>query len=154
MKKVVGGSIAIILGLFCLSVFFPSFLKLLEGVIPILLILGGCLAIYLKHEDQKNSTEATDGWKDTGITDAPLTETPVEKGSDRVEAEKIKPIESEKTKTEKLSGEMPKLLGNTGSLVFHHPDCKYSTSKNCTAVFNTREDALQEGYKPCGTCNP
>lgn len=47
-----------------------------------------------------------------------------------------------------------KLIGNTGTLVFHSPDCKYSKSKKCTAVFSTKEKATQAGYKPCGTCKP
>ncbi|MCP4673536.1 MAG: hypothetical protein GY857_19790 [Desulfobacula sp.] len=47
-----------------------------------------------------------------------------------------------------------KLIGNTGTLVLHSPDCKYSKSKKCTAVFNTRHEAIKEGYKPCGTCKP
>jgi len=47
-----------------------------------------------------------------------------------------------------------KLIGNTGSLVFHSSGCKFSKSKKCTAVFNNREQAIQEGYKPCGICKP
>jgi len=47
-----------------------------------------------------------------------------------------------------------KLLGNTGTLVFHSSGCKYSKSKKCIAVFNTKEEAIQKGYKPCGTCKP
>ncbi|MBU2455440.1 MAG: hypothetical protein KJ668_19205, partial [Proteobacteria bacterium] len=46
------------------------------------------------------------------------------------------------------------LLGNTGSLVFHTSDCNFSKSKHCTEVFTSREKAIQEGYKPCGICNP
>ncbi|MCK5101013.1 MAG: hypothetical protein KAR45_23080 [Desulfobacteraceae bacterium] len=47
-----------------------------------------------------------------------------------------------------------KLIGNTGTLVFHSPGCKYSKSKKCATLFNTREEVIQEGYKPCGTCKP
>ena len=47
-----------------------------------------------------------------------------------------------------------KLIGNTGTLVFHSPDCQYSKSKKCTAIFNTNDEAVQKGYKPCGTCKP
>jgi len=52
------------------------------------------------------------------------------------------------------TGDTSKLIGNTGTLVFHSPDCKYSKSKKCTAAFSTREEAIQAGYKPCGTCKP
>jgi hypothetical protein len=37
-----------------------------------------------------------------------------------------------------------KLLGNTGTRIFHNPDCKYSKSKKCTAVFNTKDAAIQK----------
>ena len=47
-----------------------------------------------------------------------------------------------------------KLIGNAGTLVFHSPDCQYSKSEKCTAVFSTREEAIQKGYKSCGTCKP
>ena len=47
-----------------------------------------------------------------------------------------------------------KFIGNTGTLVFHTPDCQYSKSKKCTAIFNSKNEAVQKGYKPCGTCKP
>ena len=47
-----------------------------------------------------------------------------------------------------------KFIGNTGTLVFHNPDCQYSKSEKCTAIFNTKDEAVQTGYKPCGTCKP
>ncbi len=47
-----------------------------------------------------------------------------------------------------------KLIGNTGTLVFHSSDCQYSKSEKCTAVFSTREEAIQKGFKACGTCKP
>ena len=67
--------------------------------------------------------------------------------------------ESNETEVEKSIPDIPiedtaKLIGNTGTLVFHNPDCQYSKSKKCTAVFNTKDGAIQEGYKPCGTCKP
>jgi len=39
-----------------------------------------------------------------------------------------------------------------GFLVFQNFDCKFAKSKKFTAAFNTSEKAIQEGYKPCGTC--
>ncbi len=72
-----------------------------------------------------------------GVTEAESTETEVE--------ESIPDIPIEDT---------AKLIGNTGTLVFHNPDCQYSKSKKCTAIFNTKDEAIQKGYKPCGTCKP
>jgi len=71
----------------------------------------------------------------------------------------ITETESAKTVVEDNISDTPtndtsKLIGNTGTLVFHSPDCQYSKSKKCTAIFNTKNEAVQKGYKPCGTCKP
>jgi len=44
--------------------------------------------------------------------------------------------------------------GNTTSMVFHQLCCGACNCKNCTENFNTREEALAAGYRPCGTCKP
>jgi micrococcal nuclease len=44
--------------------------------------------------------------------------------------------------------------GNTRSMVFHQSSCKHFNCKNCTKVFNSREAAIKEGYRPCGGCRP
>ena len=67
--------------------------------------------------------------------------------------------ESVETKVEENIPDIPsddvsKLIGNTGTFVFHNPGCQYSKSKKCTADFSTREEAIKKGYKPCGTCKP
>jgi len=133
MKKVIGGSIAIILGLFCFSAFFSSFLTFIAGMIPVMLILAGCLTIYLKHESEPPEVE------------------PVETKTVETESIKTDPVDNI---TDKPTDDTPKLLGNTGTLVFHSSDCKFSKSTKCTAIFNTREEAIQESYKPCGICKP
>ncbi len=133
MKKVIGGSIAIILGLFCFSAFFSSFLTLLAGMIPVTLILAGCLTIYINHESEPTEIETFE---------AKPAET---------ESIKTDPVENIK---DQPTDSTPRLLGNTGTLVFHSPDCKFSKSNKCTAIFDTREEAIQESYKPCGICKP
>lgn len=45
------------------------------------------------------------------------------------------------------------LHGNTGSRLFHRSDCKYYESKDCTARFVSREEAVAAGYKPCKLCD-
>jgi ketosteroid isomerase-like protein len=62
--------------------------------------------------------------------------------------------ESVETVVEENIPGTPKLIGNTGTLVFHSSGCQYSKSKKCTADFSTREEAIEKGYKPCGTCKP
>lgn len=60
----------------------------------------------------------------------------------------------EKNIPDTATDDTSKLIGHTGTLVFHSPDCQYSKSEKCTAVFSTREEAIQKGYKACGTCKP
>lgn len=50
---------------------------------------------------------------------------------------------------------MPGLYhGNTNSHVFHQSSCKYFNCKNCTKIFNSRESAIKDGFRPCGLCKP
>ncbi|MBN1253946.1 MAG: thermonuclease family protein [Deltaproteobacteria bacterium] len=44
--------------------------------------------------------------------------------------------------------------GNTQSHIFHGPGCRYYNCKSCTAVFRSREEAINAGYRPCKVCNP
>jgi micrococcal nuclease len=44
--------------------------------------------------------------------------------------------------------------GNVSSMVFHGPNCRDYNCKNCTAVFRTREEAIEAGFRACGSCNP
>jgi hypothetical protein len=44
--------------------------------------------------------------------------------------------------------------GNVSSKVFHKPGCRHYDCKNCTAVFSTRDDAINAGYRPCKVCKP
>ncbi len=45
MKTLVGGAIAAVIGVIGLAIWFGAFLQLLAGAIPIMLLLGGCLAL-------------------------------------------------------------------------------------------------------------
>jgi len=44
--------------------------------------------------------------------------------------------------------------GNVSSTKFHLPDCPAYDCKKCTAVFRSRGEAIEAGYKPCQTCKP
>ena len=57
MKLVIGGSIAIIIGVYGFATNFGAFLGVLAAIIPITLILGGCLAIYLNYETNSQDVE-------------------------------------------------------------------------------------------------
>ncbi len=69
MKTLIGGAVAAVLGLIGLSVWFGEFLQILAGAIPIMLLLGGGLALYLGFDELK------DTWKKeepvSGSEDAP-----------------------------------------------------------------------------------
>ena len=172
MKKIIGGSIAVILGLFCFSAFFSAFFNLMAIAISLALLVAGCLTIYLKRESAKD-IGVTSCCNNPGITDAPPPTVPLKTVSSMIEPNPIetevvetKSVETESAETKSVNNKIkknipdtfpddtPKLLGNTGSLVFHNSDCKFAKSKKCTAVFNTREEAIQESYKPCGICKP
>jgi hypothetical protein len=55
MKTLIGGAIAAVLGLIGLSVWWKPFLQLLAGAIPIMLLLGGGLALYLGFDELKDT---------------------------------------------------------------------------------------------------
>ena len=44
--------------------------------------------------------------------------------------------------------------GNVKSKVLHTPECRYYNCKNCTAIFNNKEEAIRLGYRPCKLCQP
>lgn len=57
MKTLIGGAVAAVLGVIGLAVWFPAFLQILAGSVPIMLLLGGGLALYLGFDELK------DNWK-------------------------------------------------------------------------------------------
>jgi len=65
MKTLIGGAIAVLLGVVGLAVWFNQFLVLLAGSIPPVLLLGGGLALYLGFDELKDS------WKKDEGRDAP-----------------------------------------------------------------------------------
>jgi hypothetical protein len=69
MKTLIGGAIAAVLGVIFLGVWWKPFLQVLAGVIPVMLLLGGCLALYLGFDEIK------DNWKKEEPADeAPATD--------------------------------------------------------------------------------
>jgi hypothetical protein len=64
MKTLIGGAIGAVFGIIGLAIWFEAFLQLLAGVIPSMLLLGGCLALYLGFDELK------DTWKNEGAKEA------------------------------------------------------------------------------------
>ncbi len=55
MKTLIGGAIAAALGLIGIVVWWKPFLTVLAGTIPIMLLLGGALAIYLGFDELRET---------------------------------------------------------------------------------------------------
>lgn len=60
MKTLIGGAVGAVLGLIGLSVWFSEFLQLLAGAVPVMLLLGGGLAIYLGFDELKDTWKKDD----------------------------------------------------------------------------------------------
>ena len=67
MKTLIGGAVAAALGLIGLAIWWGPFLMVLAGIIPIMLLLGGGLAIYLGFDELK------DTWKKDEPVSTPTT---------------------------------------------------------------------------------
>lgn len=63
MKTLIGGAIGTVLGILGLAIWFKPFLQLVAGTVPIMLLLGGCLALYLGFDELK------DTWQNEAMTD-------------------------------------------------------------------------------------
>lgn len=59
-----------------------------------------------------------------------------------------------KISTEKESRRAVMYHGNLKSKIFHRPECRSYNCKDCTATFNSRQDAINAGYRPCKVCKP
>lgn len=47
-----------------------------------------------------------------------------------------------------------KYLGNPRSMKFHYPDCRTIKHPENFVTIESRDEAIAEGYVPCGVCNP
>jgi len=56
------------LGLIGMSIWWKPFLQLLAGAIPVMLLLGGGLALYLGFDELKDSWKKEDNTVDTSVS--------------------------------------------------------------------------------------
>ena len=91
MKTLIGGAVGAVLGLIGMSIWWKPFLQLLAGAIPVMLLLGGGLALYLGFDELK------DTWKKEDTTvDTPIETDDTEKYKEEIDELK-KEIETLKT---------------------------------------------------------
>jgi hypothetical protein len=58
MAALAGGLVALILGVIGVIFWWDEFIGLLQGAVPIMLVLGGALAAYLGYEEIKDKKAA------------------------------------------------------------------------------------------------
>ncbi len=146
MKKLIGGAISVLLGVIGFTTYFPEFLGLLMGVVPIVLILAGALVIYLNYDNDSSDSDDCEESEPEVVEIEPAEPEPVKPES--VEADLVESVDVPKTE------ESSNFLGNSSSQVFHKPDCKFAQNIKNEVKFNTREEAIEKDYKPCGVCKP
>lgn len=61
MKIIIGGAIAVLLGLVGVGVWFEYLVQILMGVVPSVLLLGGGLALYLGFDELKDTWKNDEG---------------------------------------------------------------------------------------------
>ncbi len=69
MKTLIGGAIAVLLGVVGLAVWFGQFLNLLAGCVPPVLLLGGGLALYLGFDELKDTWKSDKGIDEPDVDD-------------------------------------------------------------------------------------
>jgi hypothetical protein len=94
MMAMVGGVVSLVLGIIGIIVFWSEFVDLLQGGVPIMLILGGALAAYLGVEEIKDRSASEK--LDTDTSDL--------KGEVESLKEEIKELKEEKQEAEKSEG--------------------------------------------------
>ena len=70
MKTLIGGAVAAALGLIGIVAWWGDFLTVLAGSIPVMLLLGGGLAIYLGVDEMKDDMGQGGGLDAAVISDA------------------------------------------------------------------------------------
>jgi cell division protein FtsB len=69
MKTLIGGAIAALLGLIGIVAWFPQFLTVIAATIPVMLLLGGALAIYLGVDELKDTWKQDQDTETDAATD-------------------------------------------------------------------------------------
>ena len=95
MQLLIGGIVAVILGVIGFSLWWSAFIVILQGGIPIILILGGILAVYV----------GIDAMQDKMREDRQKQEEKLEKAREEIERVKAE-SEQYREEIEKLKGQV------------------------------------------------
>lgn len=76
MKTLIGGAIAVAIGIIGVLIWWKSFFSILAGFIPVMLLLGGGLAIYLGFDELKDTLGKSDDNQEDDRYQSPV-ETPI-----------------------------------------------------------------------------
>ena len=94
MTALIGGLVAVALGLIGLGLWWRDFLSLLAGAIPLVLLLGGALAVYLGFEEAKDKfmkkEEPTSSFEPTQVSEAEVEKYKAEVETLKTEIEGLK----------------------------------------------------------------
>ena len=95
MKTLIGGAVAAALGIIGMSVWWKHFLQLLVGAIPVTLLLGGGLALYLGFDELKDTWKKEEPSFDTSTASDETDKYKQEIGDLKKEIETLKAEKSE-----------------------------------------------------------
>jgi hypothetical protein len=95
MKTLIGGAVAATLGIIGMSVWWKLFLQFLVGAIPVTLILGGGLALYLGFDELKDTWKKEEPSFDTSTESDETDKYKHEIGDLKKEIETLKAEKSE-----------------------------------------------------------
>jgi hypothetical protein len=85
MKTLIGGAVAAVLGLIGISIWWKPFFQLLAGTIPVLLLVGGGLALYLGFDELKDTWKKGDDTESTENDDADLYKKKIDELEKKIE---------------------------------------------------------------------
>lgn len=137
-------------------------------LIPIILITAATLVIYAVflvldlHNGWKTDTYQITVEQESELP-SPADGTPA---ADNAPADSDIAIDSDEPSTDDAASDTVILhatdvpegsyIGNKNSEKYHRFDCEYGAKvqDNNLIVFDTLEDAINSGYKPCGACHP
>lgn len=71
-----------------------------------------------------------------------------------IKGTEMPPAEENRTDVVPSVPENGAYIGNSNSYKFHSPDCGSLPEEQNSVYFATREEAVSQGYEPCGRCKP